>query len=122
MAVMPDHVADYGRTGMPPPAADGRLDSAAFHRNHAPIWSALSRFLGGRSGDVLEIGSGTGQHAVAFARQVGQRRQLGRLDAVLRIVDVVADHDRLGGSGEGEQQQRRQSHHVAQSGGMGRTA
>jgi SAM-dependent methyltransferase len=29
----------------------------------------LQRFLAGRSGDVLEAGSGTGQHVVQFARQ-----------------------------------------------------
>jgi SAM-dependent methyltransferase len=66
---MPDHVVEYGKGGMPPPEADGRLDAGAFHRNHAPIWSVLSRFLAGRSGDMLEIGSGTGQHAVEFSRQ-----------------------------------------------------
>jgi len=65
----PDHVSEYGKGGMPPPEADGRLDAGAFHRNHAAIWAVLSRFLQGRSGDVLEIGSGTGQHAVKFARQ-----------------------------------------------------
>ena len=43
---------------------------AAFHRNHAAIWAgAVDAFLHGRTGDVLEIGSGTGQHAVEFARQ-----------------------------------------------------
>lgn len=47
---------------------DGRLDAAAFHRNHAPIWTVLQRFLAGRSGDALEAGSGTGQHVVHFAR------------------------------------------------------
>ena len=41
----------------------------AFHRNHQPIWAVLERFLAGRSGDVLEAGSGTGQHVVYFARQ-----------------------------------------------------
>ncbi len=46
---------------------DGRLDAAAFHRNHQPIWAVLSRFLAGKSGDVLEAGSGTGQHVVYFA-------------------------------------------------------
>jgi len=48
---------------------DGRLDAPAFHRNHQPIWAVLERFLAGKSGDVLEAGSGTGQHVVYFARQ-----------------------------------------------------
>jgi len=61
------HVVDFGTTGRPP-EADGRLDAPAFHRNHAAIWSALQPYLQERSGDVLELGSGTGQHAVAFAR------------------------------------------------------
>ena len=65
----PEHVAEYGKGGMPPPMADGRLDAGAFHRNHAAIWSALAPFLKDRSGDALEIGSGTGQHAVEFARR-----------------------------------------------------
>jgi tRNA G46 methylase TrmB len=65
----PNHVSEFGKGGMPPPEADGRLDAGAFHRNHAAIWAVLSRTLQGRSGDVLEIGSGTGQHAVEFARQ-----------------------------------------------------
>ena len=47
--------------------SDGRLDAPAFHRNHEAIWSVLAHFLHGRSGDVLELGSGTGQHVVAFA-------------------------------------------------------
>ena len=50
-------------------ASDGRLDAPSFHRNHAPIWAVLEKFLGGKSGDVLEAGSGTGQHVVHFARQ-----------------------------------------------------
>jgi SAM-dependent methyltransferase len=65
---MPNYAVEYGKAGMPP-EADGRLDGRAFHRNHAPIWSVLAKFLGSRSGDVLEIGSGTGQHAVEFARR-----------------------------------------------------
>jgi SAM-dependent methyltransferase len=48
--------------------SDGRLDAAAFHRNHAAIWAVLQKFLAGKSGDVLEAGSGTGQHVVHFAR------------------------------------------------------
>lgn len=51
------------------PAADGRLDAPAFHRNCEPIWSVLEPFLTGKSGDVLELGSGTGQHVVEFARR-----------------------------------------------------
>ena len=60
------HVVEFGKGGTPPAQADGRLDAPAFHRNHAPILAVLSRFL--RGGDVLEIGSGTGQHAVEFCR------------------------------------------------------
>jgi SAM-dependent methyltransferase len=52
------------------PSEDGRLDAAAFHRNHEAIASVLDPFLRGRTGDVMEIGSGTGQHAVAFARRL----------------------------------------------------
>jgi SAM-dependent methyltransferase len=49
--------------------ADGRLDAPAFHRNHQPIWSVLAPYLQARTGDVLELGSGTGQHIVEFARR-----------------------------------------------------
>jgi SAM-dependent methyltransferase len=51
------------------PQADGRLDAPAFHRNHQPIWSVLAPYLQARTGDVLELGSGSGQHIVEFARQ-----------------------------------------------------
>lgn len=63
----PEHVVEFGKGATAPAEADGRLDAPAFHRNHAAIWSVLSRFLLGRSGDVLEIGSGTGQHVAWFA-------------------------------------------------------
>jgi SAM-dependent methyltransferase len=46
---------------------DGRLNAEAFHRNHEPIWSVIGPCLLAQAGDVLELGSGTGQHAVAFA-------------------------------------------------------
>jgi len=49
---------------------DGRLDAPAFHRNHEAIWAVLAGFLAGKAGQVLEIGSGTGQHAIAFAYRV----------------------------------------------------
>jgi SAM-dependent methyltransferase len=68
MATPPRYVVEYGRDSAPA-EADGRLDAPAFHRNHAPIWSVLSGFLTGKSADVLEVGSGTGQHVVEFAKQ-----------------------------------------------------
>ena len=59
-----EHSKDSG-----PPATDGRLDAPAFHRNHEPIWSTMSGFLAAQTGDVLETGSGTGQHVTEFARR-----------------------------------------------------
>jgi SAM-dependent methyltransferase len=50
-------------------AGDARLDSAAFHRNHEPIWAVLSRWIEDKPGNVLEVGSGTGQHIIEFARK-----------------------------------------------------
>jgi SAM-dependent methyltransferase len=63
---MAEYVVEFGKDGRPV-EPDGRLDAAAFHRNHAPIWAALQKFLAGKSGDVVEAGSGTGQHVVHFA-------------------------------------------------------
>ena len=63
---MAEFVVEFGKDGRPV-EADGRLDAAAFHRNHAPIWAVLEKFLAGQSGDVVEVGSGTGQHVVHFA-------------------------------------------------------
>jgi SAM-dependent methyltransferase len=65
---MPEFVVEFGNDG--PPPEDGRLDAAAFHRNHSAIAPVLEAFLQGRTGDVLEIGAGTGQHAVAFASKL----------------------------------------------------
>ncbi len=64
-------VVDFAKTGTPP-ASDGRLDAPAFRRNHEAIWSAIAEFLDAQAGDVLEIGSGTGQHVVTFARRTPQ--------------------------------------------------
>jgi SAM-dependent methyltransferase len=64
---MAEYVIEFGKDGRPV-EPDGRLDAAAFHRNHQPIWAVLEKFLAGKSGDVLEAGSGTGQHVVHFAR------------------------------------------------------
>lgn len=47
---------------------DARLDAAAFHRNIDPILSVFSEWLQGLAGDALEVGSGSGQHVVAFAQ------------------------------------------------------
>jgi SAM-dependent methyltransferase len=62
-----EYVVEFGRDGRPV-EPDGRLDAPAFHRNHAPIRAVLQKFLAGKSGDVVEAGSGTGQHVVDFAR------------------------------------------------------
>ncbi len=68
---MAKFVVDFGSLGQEP-HADGRLDGPAFHRNHEAIWSAIGGFLTGASGDVLELGSGTGQHATTFAARTPQ--------------------------------------------------
>jgi SAM-dependent methyltransferase len=65
---MPEYVVEFGKDGRPI-EPDGRLDAPAFHRNHQPIWVVLQKFLDGKSGDVLEAGSGTGQHVIDFARR-----------------------------------------------------
>jgi SAM-dependent methyltransferase len=62
---MPEFVVEFGRDREPPP--DGRLEGPAFARNHEPIWSVIAPFLVERGGHVLELGSGTGQHVVAYA-------------------------------------------------------
>lgn len=50
-------------------ATDCRLYAPATQRNRAPILEVLSRVLPG-SGTVLELASGTGEHAVYFAQQL----------------------------------------------------
>jgi hypothetical protein len=63
---MAEYVVEFGKDGRPV-EPDGRLDAPAFHRNHQAIRAALHRYLAGKSGDVVEAGSGTGQHVVDFA-------------------------------------------------------
>ena len=65
---MPDYVVEFGKDGGSR-RNDGRLDAPAFHRNHQAIRDVLERYLTGKSGGALEVGSGTGQHIVEFARQ-----------------------------------------------------
>lgn len=60
------HIARY-HAGNADGAADGRLHSPVFARNSPPIIAALAPWLSERTGAALEIGSGTGQHAGAFA-------------------------------------------------------
>ena len=64
---MAEYVVEFGKDGRPV-EPDGRLDAAAFHRNHEPIWAVLQKFLAGKTGDAVEAGSGTGQHVVHFAK------------------------------------------------------
>ncbi|WP_172295684.1 DUF938 domain-containing protein [Pseudoruegeria sp. HB172150] len=47
-------------------APDGRLFASAAERNLPPLIAALTPWMSGRVGRVLEIGCGTGQHAAAF--------------------------------------------------------
>lgn len=64
---MPKPIADFSKETAPQ-YDDGRLDAPAFHRNRIPILDVVTRFLKDRSGDVIEIGAGTGQHTVEFAK------------------------------------------------------
>ncbi|NNF76722.1 MAG: DUF938 domain-containing protein [Rhizobiales bacterium] len=44
-----------------------KRESASAYRNESPIADQLVRLLGDAQGDVVEVASGTGQHAVAFS-------------------------------------------------------
>ena len=61
---MAEFVVEFGKKGTAP---NGGLDAPAFHRNHEAIWSAIGSSLSTQTGDVLELGSGTGQHITTFA-------------------------------------------------------
>ncbi len=64
---MVEPVFEFGKAGLPLGGEDGRLDAPAFHRNAEPIWNAIGGMLADKTGAVLEIGSGTGQHIVTYA-------------------------------------------------------
>jgi len=66
---MVEYVVEFGKDGGRT-EGDGRLDAPAFHRNHEAVRTPLQRFLAGKSGHVLEAGSGTGQHVVDLARHL----------------------------------------------------
>jgi len=67
---MTEPVFEFGKSGLPPAGEDGRLDAPAFHRNSEPIWEAIGGILESKTGSVLEIGSGTGQHIVTYAARL----------------------------------------------------
>jgi len=54
----------------PPAFVQSLPFSEACERNKGPIFDVLQRRLGHQAGVVLEIGAGTGQHAVHFARNL----------------------------------------------------
>ena len=56
------------RPGISKEESDGRLFAPTFDRNAEPILEKIGELLGKREGYALEIGSGTGQHAMAFAK------------------------------------------------------
>jgi SAM-dependent methyltransferase len=56
--------------GRSPPFAQSLPFSEACERNKGPILAVLQRWLGQQAGLLLEIGSGTGQHAVHCARHL----------------------------------------------------
>ena len=56
---MAEYVVEFGKDGGRV-ESDGRLDAPAFHRNHEPLWAALEKHLAGSTGNVVEVGSGTG--------------------------------------------------------------
>jgi SAM-dependent methyltransferase len=62
----PRHIAAYSPANVAT-EPDGRLFSPSFERNYEPIRDALRPHLAGRSGSVLEVGSGTGQHIAHLA-------------------------------------------------------
>ena len=62
----PRHLAKYSPDNVASEVG-GRLRSPSFERNFVPIRDALRPYLDGRSGTVLEIGSGTGQHIAHWA-------------------------------------------------------
>ncbi|MBT8455737.1 MAG: DUF938 domain-containing protein [Rhodobacteraceae bacterium] len=59
------HSARYRQSEGQDPA-DKRLRSPVFAYNSPPLIAALAPYLTERTGTVLEIGAGTGQHAAAF--------------------------------------------------------
>lgn len=57
--------------GAPEPGADARQFAAATQRNRDPILAVLDRVLPAK-GTILEIGSGTGEHAIYLAPRLAE--------------------------------------------------
>ena len=97
---MPEFTPEFGSDDDSDPATDptgGRLDAAAFHRNHEAIVTHLADRLAGRRGDALEVASGTGQHAVELARAMPDLTwwPSDRLTRHLRSIDAWRVHAEL---------------------------
>lgn len=77
-------MAEPKGTARTSPVEGARLTAAAAERNAGVIGDALAEILPGH-GTILEIGSGTGQHAAAFAPTLAPGRwQPSELDAEMR--------------------------------------
>ncbi len=59
---------DYS-ADMAQPRGEARLDAPAFHRNKVAILDVLQTYIRTQYPNVLEIASGTGQHAAYFAER-----------------------------------------------------
>jgi SAM-dependent methyltransferase len=76
----------------------GRRHAPAAARNLAPIREALVERLAGIDGEVLEIGAGTGEHAVALARALPALRWW-PTDPSPEALGSIAAHRAHGGPG-----------------------
>jgi SAM-dependent methyltransferase len=77
----------------PPSFVQSLPFSEACERNKGPILKVLQRWLGEQSGVVLEIGAGTGQHAVHYARHLPRlswqpTERLEHLSALMARIEV----------------------------------
>lgn len=70
--------------------ADGRQSAPSAERNLQPIAEALRPVLDGASGLVLEIGSGTGQHAAGLAAAFPDLEWQPSEDAGVSLVSIRA--------------------------------
>jgi SAM-dependent methyltransferase len=97
MAQPPRFTVEFGKDGLPQASQDGRLDAPAFHRNHDAIAAVLTNFLARGTADVLEVGSGTGQHAVTFASRMPSVTwwPTDLSDSHLRSIDAWRKHEKL---------------------------